>query len=406
MRAAGTYVKMFARIDRDLPKVLRRAGFINLSQSHQSQALARLTGLEPEGSAIARRLSDTIMRASLTEWHAAAARFTTAAEFCGALADWRDMPFDELPGKGMFETHGITADDWDKLRATPVTDHHGSEFLFPDDHIFKTANGTEDERYAVADKFMSMINQEAKLATIETQVAAQLALKGNTRPGTLLGEAARSMAMFKNFPLTLINTHIRQGLLKPTIPGRVGYVASVMLGMTLFGAAGVVLHDVAYGKNPQSVLSKDYILNPEFWLRALFASGGLGLVGDLIEGNLGHDRSIGEVMGGPLAAEGSDLIKLMGATGKAAFGAPDQHVMRKVSAFGARWMPGSTLWYLRAPLRAMIWDQLLKATDPQAASVFRRREQFARKNGQGYWWGPGELLPNSAPDLTALTRKE
>ena len=400
MHATQTYLKIFTKADRETPKLLRRASFINLSQSHISQALTRLTGLEPEGSTFTRRLSDTIMRASLTEWHAASARFTTAAEFCGALADWRDLPFDEVPGKSMFESHGITAADWDKMRATPVNSTTGHDFLFPDDHIFKTANGTEDERYEVADKFMSMINQEAKLATIETQVSAQLALKGATRPGTLLGEVARSIGMFKNFPLTLANTHIRTGLLKPTIPGKIGYTALVIGGMTAFGAVGVMLHDVAYGKNPQS------LRDPEFWARALFASGGAGIIGDLVAGNLEHGNTVGETLGGPLISEGSDLIDLAGATGKAAFGVPNQHVMRKVAAFGGRWSPGSTLWYLRAPLRAMIWDNLLKATDPQAASVFRRRAQFARKNNQSYWWGPGEALPNSAPDLTALTRKE
>ncbi|MER8854432.1 hypothetical protein NKI51_11635 [Mesorhizobium australicum] len=406
MHATGTYLKMFSTADKELPKLLMRSSFINLAQSRIAHAATRLTGLEPQGSRITQRISDTVMRATLTEWHAAAARFTTAAEFTGALADWRNLTFDKLPGKAMFESHGITAADWDAMRATPVHNLKGHEFIFPDDHITGTSTGSESERFGRADKFMAMINQEAKLATIETQVAAQLALKGATRPGTLPGELLRSAAMFKNFPLTMFNTHIRQALLSPTIPGKIGYMAQVVLGMTLFGAVGVVLHDVAAGKNPESLFEKGHITSPEFWTRAALASGGFGIVGDFIAGNLEHGKTLGETMAGPLVGEGSDLINLAGEAAKAAAGDPKSHFARKANEFGSRWAPGSTIWWLRAPLRAMLWDNLLKATDPQAAEVFRRRQAATLKNtGQTYWYPPGAEGPTGFPDLTALVRK-
>lgn len=404
MHAMGTYFKMFTGQDKDLMRLLSRSGFINLAQSHVAQAASRLTGLEPEGSQFTRRLSDTVMRASLTEWHAASARLTTAAEFAGALADWKGIPFDQVPGKAMFEAHGIGAADWDKLRATPVQNLKGHSFLLPDDHIVHQ-NGSDDS-YDVANKFMAMINQEAKLATIETQVSAQLALKGATRPGTLIGEVTRSVAMFKNFPLTMWNTHIRQALLQETIPGKIGYASQVILGMSLFGSVGVMLHDIAAGKNPESMFDKQHIASPEFWTRALLASGGAGIVADLVAGNLEHGKTLGETLLGAPAAMASDAINLAGTAAKAVAGDPKAHFAREANKFGARWMPGSTIWYLRAPIRAMIWDNLLKATDPDAAAVFQRRADWTQKNtGQSYWWGPGESLPNSAPDLTSLIRK-
>ncbi|RWD70207.1 hypothetical protein [Mesorhizobium sp.] len=403
MKSVGTYLKMFSGVDKDLPRTLQRAGFINLAQSRIAHSYTRLTGLEPQGSRFTQRLADTVMRASLTEWHAASARFTTAAEFTGALADWAHLSFDQLPGKAVFEAHGITAADWDAMRSTPIHNVSGHAFLFPDDHI--AANGNSEGAFHTADKFMSMINQEAKLATIETQVAAQLALKGTTRPGTLVGEIIRSAAMFKNFPLTVFNTHIRQGLIQDTIPGKVGYIAQVLLGMTLFGAVGTILHDVAAGKDPQSMFDQKHVISPEFWTRAALAGGGFGILGDYVAGNLEHGRTLGETVSGPLVAAGSDAINLAGEAAKAVAGEKN-HFAREAAKFGSRWAPGSTIWYLRAPLRALVWDNLLKATDPDAAEVFRRRAEWTQKStGQSYWWGPGQAAPDHAPDLRALVQR-
>lgn len=405
MKAMGTYYKTFFGLNKEMVDLFSRSGFINLAQSNVAQASARLTGLEPEGMQWARHLSDVVMRASLTEWHAASARLTTAMEFAGALADWKDMSFDQVPGKRVFETHGITPEDWDAMRSTPINRSlKGHAFLMPDDHIVHA--GQTDESFEVANKFMAMINQEAKLATIETQVAAQLTLKGATRPGTLIGEVTRSLAMFKNFPLTLFNTHIRQAILEDTIPGKIGYAAQVILGMTLFGAVGVMLHDIANGKNPEAAFSHKNLVDPMFWTRGLIASGGGGIVADLIAGNLEHGKTLGETIQGAPTAMGSDLINLVGTAAKAATGDKNAHFAREANKFGARWMPGDTIWYLRAPLRAMVWDNLLKATDPDAAAVFRRRADWTQQQtGQSYWWGPGESAPNSAPDLTTLIQK-
>jgi hypothetical protein len=405
MQAMKTYFKTFSGMNKDMVDLFSRSGFINLAQSNVAQSAGRLTGLEPEGMQWARHLSDVVMRASLTEWHAASARLTTAMEFAGALADWKDMSFDQVPGKNIFEAHGITPEDWDAMRATPINRSlKGHAFLMPDDHIVHA--GQTDDSFEVANKFMAMINQEAKLATIETQVAAQLTLKGATRPGTLIGEVTRSLAMFKNFPLTLFNTHIRQAILADTIPGKIGYGAQVLLGMTLFGAVGVMLHDIAAGKNPEEAFNSKSLVDPMFWTRGLLASGGGGMVSDLIAGNLEHGKTFGESLAGAPISMLSDLTNLVGTAAKTVDGDKNAHFAREANKFGQRWSPGTTLWWARAPLRAMLWDNLLKATDPDAAAVFQRRAAWtAKQTGQDYWWGPGQSVPNSAPDLTSLVRK-
>ena len=80
------------------------------------------------------------------------------------------------------------------------------------------------------------------------------------------------------------------------------------------------------------------------------------------------------------------------------------HFGRDLTHFLERWFPGDTLWYMRTPLKALLWENLLRATDPKAVDVFRRQENNARHNGQSYWWHPGHDLPSSGTDLGALVR--
>lgn len=334
-RSLATYIKLVlpGNNQKELTRLLGRAGFINYAQTNLARSYTRLTGFEAEGHKGVQKFTDSFMRATGSEWHVASARFTTAAEFTGALADWKDLPFDKVPGKAIFEQHGITAADWDALRLTPLRDLKGHLFLMPDDHIH--ANGGSDTAYDVADKFMAMIHQEAKLATIEAQDTASLALKGRTRPDTIMGQITRSVAMFKNFPLTILNTHVAQTALMKTPAGKVAYLSSFLLGMTLTGAVGVILRDIAQGKDPQSLSLSD----KNFWTRALLAGGGAGIVADLVGGVLSSDKSLGEIVAGPPLEMGTEIIKLANEAQKTIRGDPKSHFARSAVNFGARWMP-------------------------------------------------------------------
>jgi hypothetical protein len=154
------------------------------------------------------------------------------------------------------------------------------------------------------------------------------------------------------------------------------------------------------------MLSRDHFINPEFWTRAALGGGGLGIVGDYLTNNLNSGSTgLGGVVAGPLIEMASSLRDLTaGEVAKFVAHRP-VHLGRDLTRFLERWFPGDTLWYMRAPLRALIWENLLKATDPQAPEVFRRQERAARQNGQSYWWEPGHNLPSSAPNLGALVRR-
>ena len=53
-------------------------------------------------------------------------------------------------------------------------------------------------------------------------------------------------------------------------------------------------------------------------------------------------------------------------------------------------------------MERLIFDELERMADPDAAARFRRIEQRAkRETGQRFFWRPGRGLPEHGPDLGA-----
>ena len=69
--------------------------------------------------------------------------------------------------------------------------------------------------------------------------------------------------------------------------------------------------------------------------------------------------------------------------------------------------PGSSLWYARVALDRILWDQMQKELDPDYRESFRAIERRARREfDQGYWWRPGDLAPEAAPDILNMAGAE
>jgi hypothetical protein len=66
-------------------------------------------------------------------------------------------------------------------------------------------------------------------------------------------------------------------------------------------------------------------------------------------------------------------------------------------------VPGGNVWYAKAALDHMVWQQVMEALSPGYLQAIRSRTQ--RQTGQQWWWQPGELTPERAPDLEAAIEK-
>jgi hypothetical protein len=61
--------------------------------------------------------------------------------------------------------------------------------------------------------------------------------------------------------------------------------------------------------------------------------------------------------------------------------------------------PYSNTWYLSAAFNRLIFDQLQELADPQYKGAYARSQQRAAKQGAPFFWKPGELKPERAPNL-------
>lgn len=361
-------------------------------------AQSRFTGMETLGPMFSRRISDVILRLSLLSPHTQAARWAFGMEMMGALARFADQTFDALPFKSMMERSGITAADWEIMRKVPAFEHKGAKFLRPDD---LTGTGmAEKDALALADKFMAMIVDEGKFAVPDATIRALVTMRGATRSGTIVGELANSAALFKNFPLTILFTHMRRGLLQESLGGKLAYTGALIGGLTLVGLLGIQMREISYGRDPLPLNDWRTIG------RAMLAGGGMGIWGDFLFSNVNRfGQGMGETAAGPVFPFLTDIRNLtLGNLTELVQGKETKALSETIKFFG-RYGPGTSLWYARAALQNVVIDQLLKAADPKAASTFRAEERRLRKEtGQGYWWEPGELTPERGPDAGRLVQ--
>jgi hypothetical protein len=107
-------------------------------------------------------------------------------------------------------------------------------------------------------------------------------------------------------------------------------------------------------------------------------------------------------IGGPSAERLGDFANLtIGNMVQLATG-EDTKFGKELIDFARGNVPGGNIWYLRLAWERLVLDQLQFLADPEANKSFKAKQQRWRKDfGQEFWWRPGQLTPDRAPDLRA-----
>jgi len=354
----------------------------------------RYTG-EMSGPEVTRRVADFVMRASLLSPWTQAGRWAFGMEFLGKLASDAGKAFDDLDPafRGSLERYGIGADSWDIIRATEPYEHKGAKFLRAEDVEFRTDIDPNLAR-DLATKMLAMVETETNFAVPSTSVRGRLAITGDVQPGTVAGELTRSFAMYKNFGVTLITTHIMRGAAQPGKAGKGKYYANLILSTTLMGALAMQLKEMSKGRDPREMDAK-------FWGAAMLQGGGLGIFGDFMFANVNrYGGGLSETVAGPVVGAVGDLNTLVTGNILQAINGEDTNIGAEAVNFVQRYMPGSSIWYARLALERTIFDQARQWADPKANSKIRRTlRKRQRDYKQGYWWEPGKMSPSRSPDL-------
>ena len=376
-------------------KTAIRLGLIAEGWSSLASAQMRYVG-DISGPEVTRRIADFVMRASFLSPFTQAGRWAFGMEFLGTLADNTGKTFDELdtPLRTTLERYNIGSDKWDIMRSTELYDHEGATFLRAEDIEARTDIDPTLAR-DLATRMMEMIETETNFAVPSSSLRGRVALTGETRPGTISGELSRSFAMYKNFGVTLVNTHLMRGVTQEGAKAKGKYLADLIISTTVMGALAIQLKEMGKGRDPRPMTDN------AFWIAAFLQGGGIGIFGDFISSSENRfGGGLAETVAGPVVGFVDDVGKLtIGNLIQAAKG-DDTNIARETIKFVSRYTPGSSLWYARLALERMVTDQLLLYADPKARSNMRRLEsRYRREYGQRYWWRPGKTEPSRAPDI-------
>lgn len=384
-----TYMKLFVPNKAGRTAAIR-AGLGAESATSLAMALQRVVG-PLEGGAFVKRMADVVFRSSLLTPHNQAAKWASGMETMGMFADLRKTKFEDLPMVDEFIARGITKEDWDLFRSQAVHDEAGFHLLRPIDLFNK--EGRVNRR--VAEKFMdyTLDMMRYMVPSADSRVLATL---GHTvDPRTWRGQLWKSASMFMAFPTTIMMVHGRNGLRQATGWGRLKYLSTFFLMLTVGGAFVTQMKELAKGRDPLDMTTG------QFWLRAALNGGSFGMAGDAILG----PGSLTDLASGAnvrFAQEVKDIIKAGEKRIQQMIEGErlDPDLERKLVQFFGR--NGPWIWQMRMLMERNVLDELLKEADPQAYRRLRQMEKRReRELGQESWWGVGEDSPRRGPDFGA-----
>ncbi|HCM2977086.1 TPA: hypothetical protein N3F12_002897 [Klebsiella pneumoniae] len=353
------------------------------------------------GPSVSRWAATAVMRASgLTAWTDAHKRaygvtmMGSLGEVVSRAPDLRsldDSDFRILKSKGITEQDFSVwklaqQEDWGNGNTTMLTPE--SIMRIPDAAVMHLGL-PERVRFEAMRRLLAAVSEEVDMAVITPGAREQLLTGGGLLRGTWKGELTRSVFLFKSFPISVVLRHWTRAMGMPSAGGRAAYIAAFLASTTMLGALSQQLNDLASGRNPREMTGKDA---GKFWLGALLKGGGLGLYGDFLLSD--HTRYGGGALAsmlGPVAGLVDDVVKLaQGIPLNAVEGKPEQTGGDLVK-LGKGLIPGANLWYAKAALDHMIFNQLQEYFSP---GYLRKMEQRSKKEfNQTYWWRPQDVTP-------------
>jgi hypothetical protein len=339
----------------------------------------------PAWSAIA---PDAVLRLAGLNKFTEAGQRAFGVQFLGELAEYRTAAWAELPPqlRGSMERYGLDQHSWQDIR-TATVEVDGAHFV--------DAGAVRERR--TAERLMTMVLAETNRAVQDSSALVKSRLQGDTRPGEWRYIGSANTTQFLGFGIGLI---VDQGRRIAAMPGAnaARYAASFFVTMTLLGTLSIQLREIAKGRDPRPMDTA------EFWFDAALQSGGLGILGDLIgqfeNGRLSHNILL---VGGPVGSLAGDTRDAI----VRAFPGPERKdgTRREGDPGGAavgllrRYTPGTNIWYLRAALERLVWDELDEMGSSSHDDRLERRAKQLEKNRQGEWWASGSMSPTRAPDF-------
>lgn len=404
----GRLLKLFNPLSEADRRLARRLGFTNEILLGSAIGASRYVG-EVVGPEWSRKVADVTMRAfTLSPWTQAGTD-AVRMETLGRVTEMASRRFDDIEPdlRDAMRAYGITADDWDLMRRTPLWRDAatGAEFLRPQDIAGGAADAGPlfERRFDAAMKLMTMVEAESEMGVPKATARMTAALYGGSRPGQGRREVAANLLLFKAFPLSILWTHVRR-LALADIRGanKAKMAAHLVIGGFVLGTLGEQLSQISKGRDPLPMdpTSEE---GRKTWMKGLHRGGGMGIFGDFVFADQNRfGGGFAETVAGPVGSEIGDFSKLtIGNLQELAMEGEAKRPGRELVDFARSMTPGRSGWYLSLAFDRLLFDTAQQALDPDHAASFRRVENRAyREFNQKYWSPPGSSLPpKRGPDL-------
>lgn len=346
-------------------------------------------------SGLVRKVSRQIVKATGADWWTQNGRLGTQISYLSSLQGEAGKKFAELDPAlrdNFLARYGFTAQDWDKMRGQqPWVARNGAKYM----------DVTQMDR-PIAERLMAAIKEQSAFAFHQPDARTQALMRGGAQAGSVGGELQMMLGQYKQFTMERMTTHLMRIFTDGPIENRVSRgLAFTALSMAA-GAVSLQAAAVVAGKDPMDMKS------PKFWTEAFTRGGAGGIYGDILGAAIHGDRDASSMVGqmaGPIPGMAADIFSAATQPLRAALdekGKPISDNLGKQAVQAVQRHSPST-FYTKLAVDRMFWDKLQVLVDPNYRQSFRRAEQAAKKQGSGYWWGPGSAAPTRAPNLgTAL----
>lgn len=317
-----------------------------------------------------------------------------------ALGRQKGQAWDGLAAESrrVLEMYGISAADWDMLRAQDWSQADGRAYLTPDvasrvdeqavlavlgnrGQVAATQQDIAGYRRDLGLRLQAYYADRAEYAVINPGARERAILMQGTRPGTPEGEALRFVAQFKAFPVAIITKVWGREL----YGGQDGYgklagITHMIAASIAFGYLAMATKDLAKGRTPRDPAS------PKTWAAAFVQGGGAGIYGDFLFGDYNRfGKGFLSSVGGPTAGAVEDVVDLWNRVKRG------DDVAASLLKTAVAHTPFANLFYTRVGLDYLVLYQLQEAANP--GFLHRMERRIERENGQKFILRPSEAIP-------------
>lgn len=266
------------------------------------------------------------------------------------------------------------------------------------------AAGITGDLYAARNEAMQKL-VGATLEEVDTAVLTPRASErarvrgalGNLQPGTFGGEIVQSVMIFKSYPVAFLMRNIRRMMGQEGTVSRLRYAGAMIVTTTLAGMLAQQINQILQGKDPKAMFKGKEA--PKNWIAALLKGGALGIYGDfLFSPTTRYGQTPLIQLLGPGFSTVSDISDLTVGNIRRGMDGKDVKIGAGAVSLLKGNTPGASLWYLKAALDHWVFQQMQESLSPGYLRKMKMKAE--REFGDSYWWEPGAMTPQRAPDLS------